>query len=55
MKESNKILKYHLDLSKEVDKDFMVEAERIKKLGHRLSNHEKGLLLQKARAVVYKK
>jgi len=56
MKENEKLLEYHLGMSDEkTNADFMKEVERLKKLGRRLSNNEKALLLQKARPVVYSK
>lgn len=53
MKEDPKLVKYHLDLSKQTDEAFMKEVEKIKKTGRRLSNHEKARLLRKARPLVY--
>lgn len=54
MNENEKLLKYHLGLSTEqTNADFLKEVERLKKLGRRLSNDEKALLLRKARPVVY--
>jgi hypothetical protein len=56
MKENEKLLEYHLGMSDEkTNADFMREVERLKKLGRRLSNNEKALLLRKARPMVYSK
>ena len=54
--ENEKLLNYHLGMgSEQINADFMQEVERLKKLGRRLSNNEKALLLQKAKPVVYSK
>jgi hypothetical protein len=52
--ENEKLLRYHLGMgSDQINEDFMKEVERLKKLGRRLSNNEKALLLRKAKPVVY--
>lgn len=53
MNTDKKLINTHLSLLGEQDKKFMEEVDRLKKMGKRLSNHEKAMLLTKARKVIY--
>lgn len=54
MNENERLLKYRFELSDpKVNEDFLLEVRRLQKLGRRLSNQEKALLLRKAKPVVY--
>lgn len=55
MKDSEKIIKYHLDFNKQSDKEFLEAVEEIKKSGKRLSKKQTESFLRRARKVVYNK
>ncbi len=55
MKESEKIINYHLDFNKQSDVEFLSAMEEIKKSGKRLSRKQTEAFLRRARKVVYSK